>query len=163
MKPISRTAWVRDTENPCSIQVSSSGHPCGQLQSGHSHGFVMWANLFNLIRIGLLSLANIGSWLIHIGKDVKRIHLMTKSTGNVLTHKYSERRIPVQTRWVQIHNSQQMPWLCGSVDWAPACEPKGRQFDSQSGHVPGLWSRSPIGGIREATTLLMFLSLPSPF
>ena len=27
---------------------------------------------------------------------------------------------------------------CGSVDGTPACEPKGRWFDSQSGHMPGL-------------------------
>ena len=38
------------------------------------------------------------------------------------------------------------PGWCGSVDWAPACEPKGRQFDSQSGHMPGLLARSPVAG-----------------
>ena len=37
------------------------------------------------------------------------------------------------------------PGWCGSVDWAPACEPKGHQFDSQLGHMPGLWARSPVG------------------
>ena len=25
-----------------------------------------------------------------------------------------------------------------------ACKPKGCQFDSQSGHMPGLWARSPV-------------------
>ena len=35
---------------------------------------------------------------------------------------------------------------CGSVDGALDCEPKGLQFDSQSGHMPGLWTRSPVGG-----------------
>ena len=43
--------------------------------------------------------------------------------------------------------------------------------DSQSGHMPGLWARSPVGGVREATNqriscTLMFLSpcllLPLP-
>ena len=29
------------------------------------------------------------------------------------------------------------PSLCGSVDWVSACEPKGPQCDSQSGHTPG--------------------------
>ena len=39
-----------------------------------------------------------------------------------------------------------------SVDWAPACKPKGLQFNSQSGHMPGLHARSPIGGTWEAIT-----------
>ena len=55
---------------------------------------------------------------------------------------------------------------CGSVDWAPACKPKGCQFNSQSGHMPGLWTRSPVGGhIRGNHTLMFFFlsfSLPSP-
>ena len=38
------------------------------------------------------------------------------------------------------------PGWCGSVDWAPDCEPKGCWFDSQSGHRPGLWAWSPVGG-----------------
>ena len=57
------------------------------------------------------------------------------------------------------------PGWCGSVDWVRACEPKGCWFDSQSGHTPGLWARSPFGGMREATTHWCFspsLSLPSP-
>ena len=44
------------------------------------------------------------------------------------------------------------PGWCGSVDWTLACEPKGRQFNSQSGHMPGLWARSSFGGIWEAST-----------
>ena len=40
---------------------------------------------------------------------------------------------------------------CGSVDGAPACKPKGHRFDSHSGHMPGLWARSPVGGAQEAT------------
>ena len=44
------------------------------------------------------------------------------------------------------------PGWCGSVDRALACEPKGRWFDSQSGHMPGLWTRSLVGIIQEATT-----------
>ena len=38
------------------------------------------------------------------------------------------------------------PSWCGSVDSVPACEPEGRRFDSQSGHMPGLWAGSPVGG-----------------
>ena len=44
------------------------------------------------------------------------------------------------------------PGWCGSVDWVPACKPKGRGFHSQSGHMPGLWARSPVGAPRETTT-----------
>ena len=61
---------------------------------------------------------------------------------------------------------------CGSVDWALACEPRGYWFDSQSGHRPGFWARSPAGGAWEATThwcfsltwmfLCLFFFLPSP-
>ena len=42
----------------------------------------------------------------------------------------------------------------------PACEPQGCQFDSQSGHTPGLLVRSPVGGAQEANTNWCFL-LPS--
>ena len=44
------------------------------------------------------------------------------------------------------------PSWCGSVDWVPACEPKGCLFNSQSGHMPGLQPRSPVGGAQEAIT-----------
>ena len=57
------------------------------------------------------------------------------------------------------------PGWCGSVDWAPAYEPKGHWFDSQAGHVPRLQARSPVGGVQEATTHWCFppsLSLPPP-
>ena len=30
-------------------------------------------------------------------------------------------------------------------------ESEGCRFDSQSGHMPGLWARSPDGGVQEAT------------
>ena len=38
---------------------------------------------------------------------------------------------------------------CGSVGWVLSCKLKGRQFNSQSGHMPGLQTKSQ----------LMFLSL----
>ena len=44
------------------------------------------------------------------------------------------------------------PDCCSSVDLAQACEAKGHHFDSQSGLVPGLQARSPVGGKREAIT-----------
>ena len=42
---------------------------------------------------------------------------------------------------------------CGSVDRVSACKPQGHtQFDSQSGHMPGLQTKSPPGGVQEATS-----------
>ena len=55
------------------------------------------------------------------------------------------------------------PGWCGSVDWMPSGKPKGRQFDSQSGHMPGLWARSTVGGVQEATTHRWFFASFSPF
>ena len=69
------------------------------------------------------------------------------------------------------HKKEILPWLVYSVDWAQACELKGCQFNSWSGHMPGFWARSPVGGVWEAADqcfshTLMFLSLsfslPSP-
>ena len=56
------------------------------------------------------------------------------------------------------------PGWCGSVDWALlACEPKGRQFDSQSGHMPGLQARLPVGTLERQphTDVSLSPSLPS--
>ena len=43
--------------------------------------------------------------------------------------------------------------LAGVAQWIE-CGPqtKGLQFNSQSGHMPGLQARSPAGGMWEATT-----------
>ena len=60
-----------------------------------------------------------------------------------------------------IESERNSPGWCGSVDWVPACKAKGHQFDSQSGHMPGMWARSPIAGMSEATTHWCFSpSLP---
>ena len=62
----------------------------------------------------------------------------------------------------EIRINQGCPGWCGAVGWMPACELKGHWFDSQSGHMPGLQARSPVGGAREATTCWCFFpSLPS--
>ena len=37
------------------------------------------------------------------------------------------------------------PWLVWLSGWSAAFEPKGQWLDSQSGHMPGLWARSPAG------------------
>ena len=55
------------------------------------------------------------------------------------------------------HNT--CPGWCGSVDWVPACKPKGCRFNSQSGHMPGLQARSAVGQHVRGKHTLMFLSL----
>ena len=42
---------------------------------------------------------------------------------------------------------EKAPGSCGLVDGALAREPKGHQFDSRSGDMPGLQARSPVGCI----------------
>ena len=49
-------------------------------------------------------------------------------------------------------NIENRPGWCGSMDSVLAPEPKGCWFDSQSGHMPGLQARTPVGGAQEATT-----------
>ena len=51
------------------------------------------------------------------------------------------------------------PGWCASVDWVLACKPKGGQFDSQSGHMPGLQASR---GHVKCNHTLMFLSLFLP-
>ena len=60
---------------------------------------------------------------------------------------------------------------CGVVGWVLSHKAKGRWFDSQSGHMPGLWARSPFGAHTRGKRQIKFLShidvsfsfsLPSP-
>ena len=44
------------------------------------------------------------------------------------------------------------PWLVWLSGLSAGLRIKGLQLDSQSGHMPGLWARSPVGGEQEATT-----------
>ena len=48
------------------------------------------------------------------------------------------------------------------MDWALDWKPKGRQFNSQSGHMPGLWATSPVGGHSRGNHTLMFHTLIFP-
>ena len=42
------------------------------------------------------------------------------------------------------------PDWCGSVGWVLSPKPKGHWIESHSGHMPGLWARSLVGGVQEA-------------
>ena len=44
----------------------------------------------------------------------------------------------------EVQNSPWLVWLSGLT---MGCEQKGCQLDSQSGHMPGLWARSPVRGV----------------
>ena len=59
-------------------------------------------------------------------------------------------------------NEEISPGWCSSMDWVRACKPKGHQFNSQSGHRPGLRARSPVGCTWEATTHWCFSPSLSP-
>ena len=61
-------------------------------------------------------------------------------------------------------------WLSG-LGVVLQTEPKGCRSDSWSGHIPGLWARSLVGGVGEANRLmflshisvsLLYFALPSP-
>ena len=54
------------------------------------------------------------------------------------------------------------PGWCGSVDWALACEPKGRWFNPQSGHMPGLQPRSPVNRLRQPMMFLSHINVSLP-
>ena len=58
---------------------------------------------------------------------------------------------------VQIKKQESFPDWCGSVGWTLSHTAKGCWLDSQSGHVPGLWTRSPVG-TWEGGNQLIFLS-----
>ena len=59
-------------------------------------------------------------------------------------------------------NGTACPGSWGSVDSVSACKTKGHWFDSQSGHMPGLWARSPVECTWKATTHDVFLPLFLP-
>ena len=57
-------------------------------------------------------------------------------------------------QWLSNINTEKITWSlgwCGLVDWALACELDGCRFDSRWGCMLGLWARSPVGGVWEAT------------
>ena len=103
-----------------------------------------------------------------IGNKMFYIHfsILTSSKFSVF---YTDGKSPLEwlifiaNTWsIVMFYLQLSPGWCDTVDWALACEPKGRQFDSQSGHMPGLHARSPSKGCARGNHTLMFLSCHSP-
>ena len=54
------------------------------------------------------------------------------------------------------------PGWCGSVDWALSCDPKGHQFDSRSGHMPGLWLGPQLAACERQPMFLSHIDLSVP-
>ena len=115
-------------------------------------------------------------WQI-LGKDAKNTEWGKDSLFNkwcwenwiftckrIKPHPYCTPFVKIKSKWIKNVNVKPeiSPSWCTSVDWAPACEPKGRRFDSQSGHMRGLWARSPVGGVQEAITHRCFSPSLSP-
>ena len=46
---------------------------------------------------------------------------------------------------VRFKRAEAHPGWCGSMGWALPCKLRGPQFDSWSGHMPGLQARSQVG------------------
>ena len=57
------------------------------------------------------------------------------------------RKLEKQKSQRAILRAQCGPSGYSSVDWVQACKPKGHQFDSQLGGMPGLQARSPVGDV----------------
>ena len=88
-------------------------------------------------------------------KGSKVGHRTTPSKG--LDGQQSEKSQGICWQMLWWFNNVVMPGWCGSVDWALAWEPRCCQFDSQSGHMPGLQAGSP--GWVQRGNWSMFLSL----
>ena len=59
------------------------------------------------------------------------------------------------------NNPTESPGWRGSVDGVLACEPMGHWFGSQSGHMPGMQAKSPVGGTQDVSLPLFLPPLPS--
>ena len=109
--------------------------------------------------------------LSHTSQDPMRVLMKNRHSPKIWQFQLNIiNRFLLKFSQVSHHVGSKIKWLCpswcGSVDWVPACELKGRQFNSQSGHLPGLQARSPVVGHVRSNHTLMFpsfsFSFPSP-
>ena len=132
-----------------------------QLFEAHLYSKVLWiSNLFTLYWISPLEedpdiLAVVCFELLPL-----KLYFYLKAVS-VTENQFLESFISPnrEVLFFQLKNFSCCGW--GTVAWVSACQPKGRWFDSQSGHMPGLRARSPVGGAR-GNHSLMFLSLFLP-
>ena len=100
---------------------------------------------------------------IHSGRLCCFITWCVRNTGVELTHPHIqcniEKVFEYSSSMVQVSATKRQidsPGWCGSVEWVLACQLEGCWFDYQSGHTPGLWARSLVGIVWEATTYWYF-------
>ena len=140
--------------------------PCDFCESSRNWGFIITSGLEFLLLLISLSHTVFHFFLLSFLFDTKAVGRLFLSLVFSLNCAYKQ-CIAKTTLYLQFGNKQILHcckmskfssgW-CGSVDWVQACDLKGHQFDSQWGHVPGLWVRSPVGGAWEATTHWCFSS-----
>ena len=96
-------------------------------------------------------------------QTLSRIHWVTCISSQCLSFLVCKINTKVvSASWVCYKNCKSPGW-CGLVGWVLACEPKGHQFDSQSGYMPGLRATFSVGGVWEATNWCIFhISMISP-
>ena len=73
--------------------------------------------------------------------------------------------VPGQVMLTKKKNPPIIPGWCGSGDRVPSTNQRVPGSSPRSAHMPGLRTRSPVGGVQEATTHWYFsfsFSLPSP-
>ena len=58
----------------------------------------------------------------------------------------------LQVEVEMIGKPARLPGWYGSVGSALAYELRSHWFDYRSGHMPGLWARSPVGGVQKVTS-----------
>ena len=87
----------------------------------------------------------------HLGKEIDMQVQETQRIPKKLDpRKHTLRHIIITLPTVK--HRERCPGCCGSVDWVLACKLRDYHFNSLLGHVPGLWARSPVGGMQEAAT-----------
>ena len=105
----------------------------------------------------------------HILKNDMIINSNPKDVKVILDIKF----LKLSSTTVPFQKTQDSPWLVWlsglSAGLRTACKLRGCRFYSQSGHMPVLWAKSPVGGVGEATDVSLSLvdvflsfSLPSP-
>ena len=80
--------------------------------------------------------------------DVKKFHLL----GGYFHHIGEKAKANRFITCLQDSKELGSPWLVWLSRLSTSFEPKGRWFNSHSGHMPGLSARFLEGDVREATT-----------
>ena len=63
--------------------------------------------------------------------------------------------------WQEVEKTSE-PWLVWLSGLNAGLQTKGSRFDSQSGHMPGLQAKSPVGGVQGACKRQPHMDVPIP-